>query len=123
MHPDCAPDLRTHLAARDARVLTPGGCRLELVLDAVRRPRELHAIVSWELAVPLKVERLGQALVAAGGVLRRELDADLVRLTAAAAGHRLIHVGSVRDLDLLSPSRFAPGASPIGLPALRSAAA
>lgn len=98
LDPSAAPSLVDHLTGRDGRVLAPAGCALELLADRLPRPRELHAIVSWDRAVPLKVERLALAVIAAGGVLRRDLDADGLRHRARVAGHHVVRVRSAADL-------------------------
>lgn len=103
--PTSGPALAAHLG--DGRALAPHGCALELVVDRPQRPHELHAIVSWKRAVPLKVERLVLAVMAAGGVLRRDLDPDDLRGRAAAAGHRVARIASVADLEEFAAGRPA----------------
>lgn len=122
--PARAQGLEAHLGARDARALNPGGCSLELLCDSFRRPREVTAIVSWELAVPLKVERLALALIAGGAELRRDLDPDTLRLHARTSGHHVLRVVTLADLEPFrpGPARFAAGAAPIGLRSFSSAA-
>ncbi|MCW3011136.1 MAG: hypothetical protein JWO90_1540 [Solirubrobacterales bacterium] len=114
-----------HLGSHDGRALAPEGCALELLTDRPGNPRQLQAIVSWDRAVPLKVERLAVAVMGAGGVLRRDLDADGLRHRAVAAGHLVRRILTTADVEAFvrTGPLLAPNAPRIGLaPALTSAA-
>ncbi len=82
----------------------------------------MHAILSWDRAVPLKVQRLAGALVAGGAELRRDLDADGVRHRAVAAGHPIMRITGVDDLVTFA-LRTAPAPADAWRPGVRSAAA
>lgn len=97
--PTAGPALAVHLGDRDGGALAARSCSLELVADTPGNPNEMHAIVSWRRAVPLKIERLVMAVMAAGGVLRRDLDADELREQAVVSGYHVARVGSVADLE------------------------
>ncbi len=95
LDPDRTSSLCDQLAARDGRALAVGGCTLELIVD---QGRVLGAVISWEWAVPLKVERLALAIVNAGGVLRRDLDAEATLQAARDEGRRVVAIDSAREL-------------------------
>jgi hypothetical protein len=110
LDPRAGPGLVVHLRPLGGAALAPDGCVLELVADRRANPRELHAIVSWQRAVPLKIERLARAVIAAGGVLRRDVDADGLRHRALVAGHVVARIASAADLEAFDrpPGTAAP---------------
>jgi hypothetical protein len=95
LDPHRSADVCASLAARGARALAVGGCTLELI--AAER-RLVGAIISWEHAAPIKIERLALALAQADGVLRRDLDADTIRLRTLDVGQQIVTVRTVSDL-------------------------
>ncbi len=76
-------------------------CVLEVVADADVRPRELRVLLRWDRAVPLKLAHLARPVLAAGGVLRADLDADDVRRRALATGLTVLRPLVRADLDAL----------------------
>lgn len=120
--PTSGPALAVHLGDNHSSALAPHSCALELVADEPQHPHELHAIVSWRRAVPLKVERLVLAVMAAGGVLRRDLDPDGVRNRALAAGHHVARISSVADLEAFGDDGSAWRSRPTSPAVLHSAA-